>query len=67
MVGAEHKLAKVVGAVHRRTYHGVECDVLPLPHPSGASTWQRTEPGKTLLVRAFALLAAHPAVQEAFA
>ncbi len=66
VLGEEKKLAEVVGTVHRRTYHGVECDVLPLPHPSGASTWHRTEPGKTLLVRALDLLAAHPAVHEAF-
>jgi uracil-DNA glycosylase len=39
----------------------VEFDVLPLPHPSGASTWIHVEPGKTLLPRALALLAGHPA------
>jgi uracil-DNA glycosylase len=40
--------------------------VIPLPHPSGASTWHKMEPGKTLLARALALLAAHPEVRRAF-
>lgn len=57
------QLVDVVGAVHRARYHGVDVDVVPLPHPSGASTWHRTEPGKTLLARGLALIAAH----EAFA
>lgn len=55
------KLDRVVGAVHRATLHGHEADVIPLPHPSGASTWHRIEPGKSLLGRALGLLAAHPA------
>ena len=36
-------------------------DVIPLPHPSGASTWPRTEPGKTLTERALRRIARHPA------
>lgn len=36
-------------------------DVIPLPHPSGASTWPRSEPGKTLTARALTLIGAHPA------
>jgi uracil-DNA glycosylase len=39
-------------------------DLAPLPHPSGASTWQHTEPGKTLLRHALALIDAHPAWQR---
>ncbi|MEZ4368843.1 MAG: uracil-DNA glycosylase family protein [Kofleriaceae bacterium] len=54
-------LAEVVGRAHRATLHGHEVEVIPLPHPSGASTWHRTEPGKTLLADALALLARHPA------
>lgn len=57
------KLADVVGTLHRVTVAGHTLDAIPLPHPSGASTWHRTEPGKTLLARALALTAAH----EAFA
>jgi uracil-DNA glycosylase len=40
---------------------GIEADLIPLPHPSGASTWFKMEPGKTLLPRALELIAAHPA------
>ena len=39
-------------------------DLIPLPHPSGVSTWHRTEPGRTLLQQALALIAAHPAWQQ---
>ena len=35
--------------------------MIALPHPSGASTWHRTEPGKTLLARALAQIAKHEA------
>ena len=35
--------------------------VIPLPHPSGASTWFKMEPGKTLLPQALELIANHPA------
>ncbi|HEU4411844.1 MAG TPA: uracil-DNA glycosylase family protein [Polyangiaceae bacterium] len=66
-LGEEKKLAEVVGRAYERRVHGVRCDVIPLPHPSGASTWHRTEPGKTLLAAALRLVAAHPAVHEALA
>ncbi len=39
-------------------------DLIPLPHPSGASPWPRIEPGKSLLQRALRLIAAHPAFQN---
>lgn len=55
------KLDEVVGALHRTKYNGTAFDLAPLPHPSGASTWQHTEPGKTLLRRALALIDSHPA------
>ena len=58
-------LAEVVGQVHRVATRFGQTDVLPLPHPSGASTWHRTEPGKTLLARALSGLAEHPAVAAA--
>ncbi len=66
VLGAERKLAEVVGTARRALYHGREVDVIALPHPSGASTWHRTEPGKTLLKDALALVRAHPAIQRAF-
>ena len=54
------KLETVVGTLHRMRYRGLTFDLAPLPHPSGASTWQHVQPGKTLLPRALALIAAHP-------
>ena len=61
------RLAEVIGRAFEATLFGVDTTVIPLPHPSGASTWHRTEPGKTLLEEALALIAAHPAWQELFA
>nr|HEX4316635.1 uracil-DNA glycosylase family protein [Kofleriaceae bacterium] len=58
------KLDAIVGTERRATLGGVELDVIALPHPSGASTWHRTEPGKTLLVRALAKIAQHDAWRE---
>ena len=46
------KLDEVIGKIHRISIHGHSCEVIPLPHPSGASTWPVTEPGKTLLQKA---------------
>lgn len=36
-------------------------DVIPLPHPSGASPWPRIEPGKTLTQAALREIGRHPA------
>jgi len=66
VLGGEAPLAAVVGKLHRREVHGVELDVLPLPHPSGASTWFKMAPGKALLERALRLLGEHPEVRRAF-
>lgn len=60
------KLDAVVGKVHRASRCGVSFDVIPLPHPSGASTWQHVEPGKRLLREALELLACHPAWRATF-
>jgi len=58
------KLIEIVGVQRRASIGGIEFDMIALPHPSGASTWHRTEPGKTLLVRALALIAQHDAWQS---
>jgi uracil-DNA glycosylase len=58
------KLADVVGVTYRVQLHGHTLDAVPLPHPSGASTWHRVEPGKTLLGRALAEIGRHPAWRE---
>jgi uracil-DNA glycosylase len=44
-----------------RAFRAGDADVVPLPHPSGASTWFRTEPGRSLTAQALATIAAHPA------
>jgi uracil-DNA glycosylase len=58
------KLIEVIGTRQKATLAGHTFDVIALPHPSGASTWHRTEPGKTLLVRALSLIAQHDAWQS---
>lgn len=60
VLGHTGPLVEVVGTSRRAHYHGRETDVIALPHPSGASTWHRVEPGRTLLARAMKLLAKHP-------
>jgi uracil-DNA glycosylase len=54
-------LVDQVGRTHRTVVAGRHIDVIPLPHPSGASTWPRTEPGKTLTRAALRLIAEHSA------
>ncbi len=55
------KLTEIVGTLSRGTIAGHQLDVIALPHPSGASTWHRTEPGKTLLARALCKIERHEA------
>lgn len=55
------QLVEHIGKQQRITLAKREIDVIPLPHPSGASTWPRTEPGKSLTKQAFRLIAKHPA------
>jgi uracil-DNA glycosylase len=61
LVPETDKLAEIVGTQRRASLAGVEMDVIALPHPSGASTWHRTEPGKTLLSRALERIRDHEA------
>ncbi len=67
VLGHTGPLAEIVGKPKKARYHGRDVDVIALPHPSGASTWHRTEPGKTLLAKALAALAKHPAMRRALA
>jgi uracil-DNA glycosylase len=66
VIGHAGPLSEVVGVQRRIRYHGVDADVICLPHPSGASPWHKLEPGKTLLRKSLALIAAHPEAQRAF-
>ena len=61
---AVDRLEEVVGKQFAVRCHGHRFDVLPLPHPSGASPWPRIEPGKTLLKQALKRIAQHPAMRE---
>jgi uracil-DNA glycosylase len=54
-------LAELIGRTHAGARGRLRFDVVPLPHPSGASTWYHVEPGKTLTERALALIGAHAA------
>lgn len=66
VLATKEKLNDLIGTVRRGTYHGVETDIIALPHPSGASPWHKMEPGKTLLARALAKIARHPEVVRTF-
>jgi len=57
-------LKETIGQRFTINYRGYEADCVPLPHPSGASTWHRMEPGITLLGQALRLVANHPAVKK---
>jgi len=56
------KLEKVIGRTFRVERFGYHFDLIPLPHPSGASPWHKIAPGKQLLSRALKLIARHSAV-----
>ena len=55
------RLDTVIGTAFSAEYAGHRFDLVPLPHPSGASPWPYQEPGRTLLPRAMRLIAHHPA------
>jgi uracil-DNA glycosylase len=58
---ANGRLDQCIGRLFHVRYRTHNFDLIPLPHPSGASPWHRMEPGKTLLHRALHLIATHPA------
>ena len=53
------KLTDVVGKAIVRRYHSFETLVIPLPHPSGRSTWVYMGDNKRLLTQAIKLIARH--------
>ncbi len=59
-----NKLVDVIGKKFELTMNGVDVEMIPLPHPSGASTWHRMSPGKELLAQALDLLAQHDSWQK---
>lgn len=58
------QLTEVIGQSFSIEPFGHRTECLPLPHPSGASTWHRREPGLSLLQEALARLARHPVCVE---
>lgn len=62
----KQKLTAVIGKQFKTEAFGTKCDIIPLPHPSGASSWFKTEPGASLLNEALLLLAAHPTWKRTF-
>jgi len=57
------KLEDVIGRKFRAKRAGVIADLIPLPHPSGASPWHKLSPGKELLGKAMRKIARHPAIR----
>ncbi len=57
------KLDEVIGGRFKVTRAGAPLDLIPLPHPSGASPWHKTSPGKELLARAMRKISRHPAIR----
>ena len=57
------KLEGVIGGKFRVFHAGREFDLIPLPHPSGASPWHKIPPGKALTERALKMIARHPAIR----
>ncbi len=55
------KLTDVIGQQFEQEIAGQGCSLIPLPHPSGASTWHQREPGLLLLNQALEKLGDHPA------
>ena len=57
------KLEEVIGRKFRVQRAQHRFDLIPLPHPSGASPWHKVLPGKKLLKSALSLIARHPAIR----
>jgi len=55
------KLDRIIGKKFSVTRQDNTFDLIPLPHPSGASPWHRKEPGKSLLQQALKRIVKHPA------
>lgn len=57
-------LVDIIGKTFKVSKFGQKFDLIALPHPSGASTWFKREPGKELLEKSLKLIEQHPAWQE---
>ena len=57
------KLDQVIGRKFHVRRAGLSFDLIPLPHPSGASPWHKIPPGKQLLEQAMRKIARHSAIR----
>ena len=57
------RLEEVIGQEFRVIRAQHRFDLIPLPHPSGASPWHKIPPGRQLTKRALKLIAGHAAVR----
>jgi uracil-DNA glycosylase len=62
----KQKLTDTVGQCFTKEFSGTTCDIIPLPHPSGASTWFKMEPGISLLNKSMELLGEHRVWKDVF-
>jgi uracil-DNA glycosylase len=59
------KLDEIIGRSFVVERAGRSFDLIPLPHPSGASPWHKLSPGKSLLQEAMRKIAQHPTLKTA--
>jgi uracil-DNA glycosylase len=57
------KLELVIGNKYRGERAGHQFELIPLPHPSGASPWHKIPPGKQLLEKAMRKISRHAAMR----
>ena len=58
------KLDQIIGRSFAMLWGSRRYDLVPLPHPSGASPWHRIIPGKNLLATAMRLIASHHEIKR---
>ncbi len=61
---AFEKLEEVIGRSFPMNRNRHSYDLIPLPHPSGASPWHKIAPGKSLLRKAMRMIARHEAMKS---
>ncbi|HEX8078185.1 MAG TPA: uracil-DNA glycosylase family protein, partial [Chthoniobacterales bacterium] len=67
VIGREFRVNRTVAAslceASSPTGRRLKIDLIPLPHPSGASPWHKLAPGKELLAKAMRKISRHPAIR----
>ncbi len=61
---AFEKLDSVIGRIFIIKREHSSFDLIPLPHPSGASPWHKISPGRELLAKAMRKIARHDAIRN---